>query len=186
MENELELEFITDSKIFLKQFKRKYSKIYKNKQSGLKKMLVVKPIEQEINFSNALLEIGIQDKDAEKLYLHLNTLLEQKLNKLTRSYLLIIFYLLSTIIFPWVWVSYYLCPHELIDFDSTPLFFDSSCWSCTNSTHGIYDMYLFIYFASIITFFALLMQILGVLIIKGMDINSRTGNFYKHFLFLHF
>ena len=67
MENELELEFITDSKIFLKQFKRKYSKIYKNKQSGLKKMLVVKSIEQEINFYNALLEIGIQDKDAEKL-----------------------------------------------------------------------------------------------------------------------
>ena len=181
MENELELEFIVDSKIFLKHFKKKYSTIYKNKQSGLKKMLVVKPIESERNFYNALLEIGIHDKDAEKLYLHLNTLLEQKLNKLTRSYLLIIFYLLSTIIFTWVWVSYYLYPHELIDFDSKLLFFDSSV-----DIHGTYYQYLFIYFASIITFIALLIQILGVLTIKGMDINSRTGNFLQTFSLLAF
>lgn len=172
MENELELEFIVDSKVFLKQFKKKYSNIYKDKQSGLKKLLVVKPIESKKNFLNALLEIGIQDKDAEKLSEHLNALLEQKLNKLPRSYLLVIFYLLTTMIFTWVWVSYYLYPHELIDFDSTPLFFDSSV-----DIHGAYYQYLFIYFASIVTSIALIVKILVVLTIKGMGINSRTITF---------
>jgi hypothetical protein len=114
-----------DSKKYLKEFKKNYKDLIKDKKSGLKKMLIIRPIESESKFLGHLKKNGVEDEDAKKLYDSLQDLLEKRLNKILRIKIWLIFSFFSWFFFTWLFITSFLYPDVLSEIDSKSEFNNS-------------------------------------------------------------
>jgi|OM-RGC.v1.020325248 hypothetical protein len=132
-----------DAKVFLKEFKTKYKGLINDKKSGLKKMLIIKPIESESEFINDLKIIGIEEDDTKKLYDSLTELLENRLKVLLVYYSLIIFSLLAWVFFTWLIINSLLYPNSLNEVDSISQY--------NNNRYSVGFYFLLILISAIVT-----------------------------------